>query len=282
MPPLIANRKRMPNGSWRAIVQFVIVMLFGLHDHSSSRGAQTGVQIPISVDGDVVVVPVKIHGNSKVFRFVVDTGAEITIIDTPTVEILKLSPGRDIDLESDQGKATIPTVELSTLQIGSYETTAIRAASYDLTDLSTGMNSRVDGVLGIDVLSRFTFTINYGRRIMVISAADIAPQAQGVRVSLTKSDGGYVVPVTLNDGSDVDFLLDTGTNMTQLPWKTWQALTKAWQPRKFLRGVPAQGKETGRSYLARLDSLRIGTLRIDSPVVRVMLPASTGTFGEPD
>jgi len=95
----------MPNGSWRAIVQFLIVMLFGLHDHSSSRGAQTGVQIPISVDGDVVVVPVKIHGNSKVFRFVVDTGAEITIIDTPTVEILKLSPGRDVDLESDQGKA---------------------------------------------------------------------------------------------------------------------------------------------------------------------------------
>jgi len=260
----------------------MVVVLLAQQAALASQGGRAGPEIPISLDGDAVVVPLRIQGSSKVLRFVVDTGAEITIIDKRTAKALGLSPGSDIELETVGGETTIPTVELKALQIGSYEATAVRAASYDLSGLTTAMDSPVDGVLGIDVLSRFRFTINYGRKTMFISATNTPSPVQGVRVPLTQGSGGYLVPVTLNGDSDVDLLLDTGTNMTQLPWNVWQSVIKTWQPRKLLKGVISSGQDAGHSYLARLDSLQMGNLRIDSPVVRFVLPASTGTFAEPE
>lgn len=265
-----------------AIIHSIVAVLLAQHAVLASQGTRAGSEIPISLDGNVLVVPLTIRGASKVLRFVVDTGAEITIVNKRTAKALGLPPGTDIDLETVGRETTIPTVELKALRIGSYEAAEVRAASYDLSDLTAAMDSPVDGVLGIDVLSQFSFTIDYGRKTMSISASGAPSNVQGLRFTLTRDSGGYLVPVTLNSDTDVDLLLDTGTNMTQLPSNVWRSVTREWQPRKLLKGVVSSGQEAGHSYLARLDSLQIGNLRIDSPVVRFVLPASTGTFADPE
>ena len=154
-----------------AIIHSIVVVLLAQHAVLASQGTRAGSEIPISLDGNVLVVPLTIRGASKVLRFVVDTGAEITIVNKRTAKALGLPPGTDIDLETVGRETTIPTVELKALRIGSYEAAEVRAASYDLSDLTAAMDSPVDGVLGIDVLSQFSFTIDYGRKIMSISAS---------------------------------------------------------------------------------------------------------------
>ncbi len=244
----------------------------------SSAGPQ---KIAITVDNDVAIVPVQINEQNRELRFVLDTGAEITTLDSQTAQDLDLPPGDEIDLLTVGEEHTIPTVRVNTLQVGPIRMGPFSVAKYSLVGSSRGLNSRIDGVLGIDVLSRFPFTIDYAQKQLILSESSrpiVGPKP--IRVPLRKVEGGYLVPVVLNGTFHSELLLDTGTNLTQLtPW-VWEQLLKSWHPPKTLCGLTSTGQVEATSCFARLKSLGFNRFRVEEPPVRVLTGQKSGVFAE--
>ncbi len=239
-------------------------------------------KVPILVESDIILVQVKVEPADKTLTFVLDTGAELTTLDEKVASSLHLPKGKEIDVLAVGGEHAVPTVQFESIQLGALRFPSLTAAVYDLAHLTASLESEVDGVLGIDVLSHFAFTVDYTRRELVIWKFKIPERFRKSRVPLRKDKGGYSVPIRLNGTVDANLLLDTGTNMTQLPSNVWQPLLKAWKPQKLLKGINSSGQEEARSYLVRLQSLAIGNYTIPGQVVRLIPPVNSGTFSEQD
>jgi hypothetical protein len=74
--------------------------------------------------------------------------------------------------------------------------------------------------------------------------------------------------------------LDSGNNFTTLPWQLWERLTENWQPRNVIEGLRSAGESRPQSYLARLNSLEIGNLRLSRPPIVVIKPQTAGTLAQ--
>jgi hypothetical protein len=61
-------------------------------DCASVRHTKT---LSIAVENDLVIIPVRINGLNRTFRFVLDTGAEITTLDAQVSRALGLPRGED-------------------------------------------------------------------------------------------------------------------------------------------------------------------------------------------
>jgi len=237
----------------------------------------------IQVENDLALVPIHINQQQKVLRFLLDTGAEITIIDARTAQDLDLPEGKDIDVLTVGKQSTVPTVRINNLRLGPVRVGPIDVAKYDLTGLTRGVSSRVDGVIGIDVLRRRPFTIDYGKKQLSFGEPSRLRNAAGaVRAPMRKGQGGYVISAIVNGTNRIELLLDTGTNFTQLPSQVWQQLTKEWQPQSVLCGAKSTGHDDSGSCFARLESMSFESLKIDHPVVKFLSQQQAGVFGEPD
>ncbi len=239
--------------------------------------------LSIAVENDLVIIPVRINGLKRTFRFVLDTGAEITTLDAQVSRALGLPRGEDIDVLTVGAQGTVPTVRIQTLQFGPIQIGPISVAGYDLEGLSGGVDSKVDGVLGIDVLRQARFTIDFGKKELSFGEAlQLKSVSNSTRVPVRQGAGGYLVPVVLNGSDHIELLLDTGTNLTQLPAEVWKQLTNDWHPRRILCGAASTGNVESTSCFARLDSMNLESIKIESAVVRFQKNQKTGVFSEPN
>lgn len=264
--------------------KYAVLLLMLFQPAALAGSGDTGsIKIPISLESDIVLVPVRLAPKGRVFSFLLDTGAELTAVDPKIAAELHLQPGEDVDVLTVGEGHKVPTVRLNQLQIGSLRIPPLQAASYDLGALAEALESRVDGVLGVDILSRFPFTIDFTRKEVTIWKSGQVPQLyKRSRSTLRPGKGGYLVPVLISGVFRCELLLDSGTNLTQLPRNMWQRLLVVWHPHKMLAGVSSTGQKQASSYLVRLESLVIGNFKLAKPVVRFVQDIPRGTFGEPD
>ena len=184
-----------------------------------------------------------------------------------------------MDIQTVSSDDTGQTAVLPTLRLGTERIRSLTIAVYDLASITKSLGVSVDGVLGLDVLKKFAFTLNYSKQLLTLESpkrAKVPANALSVRVER----GGCLVPISLNGRTGSELLLDTGTNMTQLPAPVWHALLTSWKPGKFVSGLTSSGLQTNASFAARLQSLQLGKYTVSAPVVRVWPKTTTGTFSE--
>jgi Aspartyl protease len=75
--------------------------------------------LSIAVENDLVIIPVRINGLTRTFRFVLDTGAEITMLDAQVSRAFGLPRGEDIDVLTVGAQGAVPTVRIQTDQFRS-------------------------------------------------------------------------------------------------------------------------------------------------------------------
>jgi hypothetical protein len=75
-----------------------------------------------------------------------------------------------------------------------------------------------------------------------------------------------------------ELLLNTGTNSTNLSWRTWQQLSQRWAPASIIDGVVRAGVPTPPAFLICLPSVSIWDLAIADQVVRIQRPVESGAF----
>jgi predicted aspartyl protease len=157
-----------------------------------------------------IVVPVSINGKGP-FRFLVDTGADGSIVSATLVSALGLVPSqlRDEEVEGTTGTEQLPCVTIDTLSIGSIVRHDIRMP----VSRSPVMNG-LDGILGMAGFGAVRVIVDFHRNVVEIvrSSRGLPQNFLDIRARLTPG-GLLVIPARVGD-VPVEAVIDTGATET--------------------------------------------------------------------
>jgi predicted aspartyl protease len=189
------------------------------------------------------------------FPFVIDTGAERSVVSRELAEQLRLTPGPAARVFDFTGVSTVGTVRVPSISAGPLSTALIEAPLLDAANLGA------PGMLGIDALQGHKVVIDFDRKIMSVVPAkrhavgDVIVRAQS-RV------GQLIVTKATFNGQPISVIIDTGTWIS-VGNKAMLALAK--KPPRQVGPVSVQSV-TGRSFdtdYMMIDNVKIGDVRFD-------------------
>jgi predicted aspartyl protease len=157
-----------------------------------------------------MTVEVNIDGQGP-YRFVVDTGAERTVISRELAQSLGLHPGGGISLASVSQVTRVPSVMIPELEIGRRTLPTIHAPALAQRNLGA------QGMLGVDSLRSQRVIFDFANRELTLSASHIeddrAPPGEIVVRGRTRL-GRMVLTNASIDGQRVTVIVDTGSQVT--------------------------------------------------------------------
>ncbi|OYX36300.1 MAG: hypothetical protein B7Y99_02365 [Caulobacterales bacterium 32-69-10] len=174
---------------------------FGNDEHPADIGAMED-------QGRRMTAPVMVNGKGP-FDFIVDTGANRSIISEELAAELALPPGRLTKVHGIVGERLVPTVKLERYAIGAREAKNLSMATLP------GRYLGALGLLGVDGLKnqRIVFDLPGSRLQIVRSSAPHATQG-GAVIRARKRFGQLTVVDTDLDGVRVAVLIDSGSVST--------------------------------------------------------------------
>jgi aspartyl protease/PDZ domain-containing protein len=169
---------------------------------------------PIELAGGLVLAKVGVNGSAPL-DFIVDTGAEVSVINASRVAQLGLTPvGK---LAGGAGGGDVP---VSYLMGVSFSLPGVTLADQIVTAIPLDaleplFGRRIDGVLGYDFLSRFVVELDYlGRTITVRDPARFRYRGKGTAVPITLEGSIPNVRATVAQAGrpplPARFVIDTG------------------------------------------------------------------------
>jgi len=133
---------------------------------TDGRTITTHAEVPFKLYRDYAIVARGSIGVRDKLKFLIDTGSSSTVVDKQLARNLQLvtSP-RKISVFG----TTVVTEEaaLSSFQLGPLQVALLPVVVQDLSSLSEVLSVRIAAVVGIDVLSRTSFTVDFeGRKLI--------------------------------------------------------------------------------------------------------------------
>ena len=120
--------------------------------------------------GDVLVIPVKIGGKEHLFE--VDTGCDITVIDSTLAQSLKDLLGSPVSkrtfASAAGGNVELPLYRFPILEAAGQrlKTSGPRLATVDMELMREANGRPVEGILGRDVLSQYVVRLNFRQHVL--------------------------------------------------------------------------------------------------------------------
>ena len=155
-----------------------------------------------------MLAPVTINGQGP-FRFLMDTGANISCVSPGLAQRLMLTQGEPAQVHTVVGVQSRPSVVIDHLQVGSRNRKAVRAPALPIN------SAGVDGVLGIDWLKGQRLTLDFKRKNLEISRSRSDTTAQGsVVVPARKRMGQLTIVDADMSGRRISAMVDSGSQVT--------------------------------------------------------------------
>src|SRR3569832_3029550 len=156
-----------------------------------------------------MTVPVTI-GTGGPYHFIVDTGAQRTVISRELAGSLRLTPGPDVHITSMSGQGMANTFVIPAINVGSIGGTRIEAPALEL------RNTGAPGLLGLDTLQDHMVTIDFERNQMTVTPSQVrrksAPAATDeVIVHARSMFGQLVVTDAFYRGRRIQVIVDSGS-----------------------------------------------------------------------
>lgn len=202
-----------------------------------------------------MTVQVQIDGKGP-YPFIVDTGAERSVVSNELASTLGLDAGDRARLFDFTGSSTVNTVKVPMLSAGSLSTTDMEAPS--LAEANLG----APGMLGIDALQGHKVVIDFDRKRMTLVPAKKRPKGE-ILVGAEARLGQLIVTKAEFEGQQIAVIIDTGS-WVSIGNKAMLALAKR-KPR--LLGPISVQSVTGRSFSAdyvAVSDLHVGDVRFDN------------------
>lgn len=173
----------------------------------------TGALIPFIQPFDLdatrrMAVEVTIGGQGP-FSFLVDTGAERTVIARELADRLKLAPGEQLRLATIGGSATVPSFRVAALQMTDLQLKGLTAPAF------YGRHIGAAGLIGVDMLEDRRVLIDFRKQHMEIlatrkRAAPIIRDDDAIVVTARNAAGRLILSDARLDGKRIDLIVDTG------------------------------------------------------------------------
>jgi clan AA aspartic protease (TIGR02281 family) len=122
--------------------------------------------IPLIRAGNGFVVEAAVNGGSKL-RLLIDTGATLTIIRPAALQRVGIGPAQfagQTKLDTVGGRVDASVYRISSLSLGPETVANVSIGSVDIPGLGG-----IDGLLGMNVLGKFEFTIDHTDQVMVLT-----------------------------------------------------------------------------------------------------------------
>ncbi|MBN8809213.1 MAG: retroviral-like aspartic protease family protein [Sphingomonas sp.] len=170
----------------------------------------SGSLIVFGNDERRMTVPVSIAKNGP-FHFIVDTGAERTVISRQLADQLTLSPGRAVRVTAMANITNVPTALIPSLSVSRIASPPIEAPMMETANLGAA------GMIGIDALKGHVVLIDFDRNEMTLKPSsrrvqhydpgDIVVRAKNMYGQLIVTDARY-------HGKRISVVVDTGSQVT--------------------------------------------------------------------
>lgn len=234
--------------------------------HVCGAWAQTAdVRIDLTQAG-LAIAPVELHG-AVPRHFVIDTGATTTMLDARFATALGLAATGTLRIVAASGALSAASGVAADVTIGGLSFDRLPVSWTSLDTLRTE-DRRIMGVIGQDVLSRITVTIDYSRRRLRLGTEPCLP---GDAVAGTgRADGRPAIAArvrSMGDARDVRLVIDSGANALVL------FDSSAGEGRAATGGIPlaTHAGEASASVVPRA-RVTIAGVAVDGPAV-VIRPA---------
>jgi hypothetical protein len=242
---------------------------------SPAAGGSGAVRSALDLSGRLTTA-VRIDGTGP-FRFLVDTGAERTVIADDLVERLALPRGRKVLIQGIVRSAPARFVEIRELEVGSLVCSRLQVPTLPRSMLDA------DGYLGLDVLDGRRVIFDFVARTLTVTKprgffAEFWTQftrADEVRVPTLGNSGRLRATDCLIDGVHAAAFIDSGAEASIINHRLYAALERHNGPQTLratetLRGVTG-GTLVGITTV--LDMVRVGDMTLTfTPVVVADLP----------
>ena len=161
--------------------------------------------IPFQLHEGYIIVTRGSIGNLAKLSFMIDTGCYTSVVDQRILRKLKLGEiGRQQVTSFDRNRAA-RTYLLPELQLGPIRVSSLPVFSGDFSYIGDTLGQSVQAQIGLDVLRRSNFTIDFKRRIL--SFRKTAPLES--TISLEPDSQAIVASVKIQ-GSDFRLVVDSG------------------------------------------------------------------------
>lgn len=202
-----------------------------------------------------MTVPVTVAGRGP-YNFVVDTGAERTVVSHDLAGLLGLRPGRRVRVTSMTNSAVVNTVIVPSLRLSKTSTGNIEAPALEQRYLGA------PGMIGIDALQNHAVTIDFATGQMALSPSkrrQFENATPNEIVVTAKSRYGQLIVTDAHYHSRrIAVVIDTGSPITiaNLAFRRW--LVTPPQPIGTVMLQSALGQILTADYV-QIDRLEIGT-----------------------
>lgn len=240
-------------------------LLIALGVASSAAATNQDPPIPLS-DAEVVqlvsqnermTVPVRI-AEAGPWPFIIDTGAQRTVISRELANVLKLPRGRDVRLTAMTGTSRVATAVIPSIRVSTISGERIEAPALAARHLGA------PGLLGIDTLQDKKVTIDFAAQTMTVSPSTRRRRSEagtrgGEIVVVARSYLGQLV-ITDADyrGKPVRVVLDTGSAVS-VGNSAFRQLVRRARPTRPLSMTSVTGDELHADY-TQIDEIRFGTV----------------------
>ncbi len=230
-------------------------------------GGKDETKVQIELINDRPIIKLRAGKNNEEFRFVIDTGSNITVISQKTAERLKMKPvarGGTARGVGGDGKFEIVYGFLPSLQIGEVK---IRNVPVYLRQFPEGIG-KYDGYIGLAMISKFLTTIDFGNMSVTMSRQrndnDTVPAPLGENEfisNLRLTPSGFLSGEVTLPGVELplNFIVDTGAELSVISTELAEREgVKKFVREQKMRVIGAAGVTEGVP-LFHLPSVSVGT-----------------------
>jgi clan AA aspartic protease (TIGR02281 family) len=139
----------------------------------SPQPQTTRIEIPYRKQQNIILVEATLNAMYTT-HFMIDTGATYTIISSSVAENLRLEPEPEtplMTLQAASGEINAPVVNIDTIAFGNLNIPNVMAAIHDIDS-----SPDISGVIGLNLLNRFTMTVDASRHILILEAIQPVPK----------------------------------------------------------------------------------------------------------
>ena len=213
---------------------------------------------------------VDVHVNdSGPYRFIVDSGADTSVVGIRIAKALELPLGTPAILNGMTSRSVVDRVKVAKLSLGSSTIRNLDLPALREDDLGG------DGLIGIDALTSKRLMMDFEKKIIKVEdPGTYQPHFPGEIVVIARRHRGQLILTEVKAaGLPLDAVIDTGTEITIGNLALRDKLIRG-NKDKFVT-VPVMGVtgETINLQLARIEELRIGQIVLNNvPIAFADLP----------